>query len=256
MDPPAPETVMRALELLNYLGAIDDEGELTPLGKMIADFPLDPQLAMMLVKSADYGCSSEILTIVAMLSVPNCFLRPKDSRHEADEAKSQFNHREGDHLTLLRTYNAYKQCKSSHVLPICPDILNSYLSPCLAEYDPHWCYNNFLNQRTMRSADSVRTQLQRIMQRHQIPLNSLPIDTDRGSVAIRRALVTGFFMQIAHRERGNHYLTVKDNQIVNLHPSTALGYQPEWVLYNEFVLTKKHYIRTVTDVHPEWYISP
>ena len=68
--PSAPETLMRALELLNYLAAIDDDGELTELGSMMAEFPLDPQLAKMTIASCDYNCSNEILSITAMLSGP------------------------------------------------------------------------------------------------------------------------------------------------------------------------------------------
>ena len=64
----APETLMRALELLNYLGALDDDGELTELGSIMAEFPLDPQLAKMVIASTDYNCSNEILSITAMLS--------------------------------------------------------------------------------------------------------------------------------------------------------------------------------------------
>ncbi|KIO00627.1 hypothetical protein M404DRAFT_152107 [Pisolithus tinctorius Marx 270] len=60
-------------------------------------------------------------------------------------------------------------------------------------------------------------------------------------------------MQAAHKEgEKGSYLTVKDNQVVNLHPSCGLDTQPEWVLFNEFVLTTRPYIRTVTDVRPEW----
>uniref|UniRef100_A0A0A9ER78 RNA helicase n=1 Tax=Arundo donax TaxID=35708 RepID=A0A0A9ER78_ARUDO len=68
MDPPAPETLMRALEVLNYLGALDDEGNLTHLGEMMSEFPLDPQMSKMLVISPKYNCSNEILSISAMLS--------------------------------------------------------------------------------------------------------------------------------------------------------------------------------------------
>lgn len=64
-----------------------------------------------------------------------------------------------------------------------------------------------------------------------------------------------FIPQVAHLERTGHYLTVKDNQVVQLHPSTVLDHKPEWVLYNEFVLTTKNYIRTCTDIKPEWYVS-
>lgn len=68
MDPPAPETLMRALELLNYLAALDDDGNLTTLGSMMSEFPLDPQLAKMLIASCQHHCSNEILSITAMLS--------------------------------------------------------------------------------------------------------------------------------------------------------------------------------------------
>ncbi|TDG44652.1 hypothetical protein AWZ03_008887 [Drosophila navojoa] len=68
MDPPAPETLMRALELLNYLAALDDDGNLTDLGAVMSEFPLDPQLAKMLIASCQHNCSNEILSITAMLS--------------------------------------------------------------------------------------------------------------------------------------------------------------------------------------------
>lgn len=73
MDPPAPETLMRALELLNYLAALDDDGNLTDLGAVMAEFPLDPQLAKMLIASCNHSCSNEILSITAMLSGENLY---------------------------------------------------------------------------------------------------------------------------------------------------------------------------------------
>merc|ERR1712226_1478802 len=130
MDPPAPETLMRALELLNYLNALDDNGDLTPLGSMMAEFPLDPQLAKMLIASADYNCSNEILSIVSMLSVPQCFMRPNEAKKAADEAKMRFAHIDGDHLTLLNVYHAFKQNHD----------------------EPQWCYDNFINYSNLESS--------------------------------------------------------------------------------------------------------
>ncbi len=109
MDPPAPETLMRALELLNYLGALNDDGELTEIGSMMSEFPLDPQLAKMIIAGPQFNCSNEVLSITAMLSVPNVFLRPKEAAKQADEAKGRFSHLDGDHLTLLNVYHAYKK---------------------------------------------------------------------------------------------------------------------------------------------------
>ena len=109
MEPPAPETMIRALEELNYLGALDDEGNMTKLGHRISEMPLEPQLAKMLIVSPEYKCSNDMLSIVALLSVPNIFMRPKEAAKAADEAKSQFAYSEGDHITLLNAYYAYQQ---------------------------------------------------------------------------------------------------------------------------------------------------
>ena len=103
--------MMRALEQLHFLGAINYEGEMTELGKTMSDLPLDPLLAAALINYVKYKVAEEVLTIVAMLSVPPCFLRPKDAQKEADHAKSQFSSQDGDHLTLLYTFNAYSQFK-------------------------------------------------------------------------------------------------------------------------------------------------
>ncbi|CAK9202260.1 unnamed protein product [Sphagnum troendelagicum] len=233
MDPPAPETLMRALELLNYLGALDDDGNLTKLGTLMSEFPLDPQMSKMLVVSPDFNCSNEILSITAMLSVPNSFLRPRDAQKAADEAKARFAHIDGDHLTLLNVYHAYKQNGE----------------------DATWCYDNFINVRALKSADDVRGQLMRIMNRYNLKMCSTDFNSREYYVNIRKAMLAGYFMQVAHLERTGHYLTVKDNQMVHLHPSTCLDHKPEWVIYNEFVLTSRNFIRIVTDVRGEWLID-
>ncbi|XP_021770014.1 probable pre-mRNA-splicing factor ATP-dependent RNA helicase DEAH2 isoform X1 [Chenopodium quinoa] len=233
MDPPAPETLMRALEVLNYLGALDDEGNLTRLGEIMSEFPLDPQMGKMLVVSPEFNCSNEILSISAMLSVPNCFVRPREAQKAADEAKARFGHIDGDHLTLLNVYHAYKQNQE----------------------DPNWCYENFINQRTLKAADNVRQQLVRIMARFNLKLCSTDFNSRDYYVNIRKAMLSGYFMQVAHLEKTGHYLTVKDNQVVHLHPSNCLDHKPEWVIYNEYVLTSRNFIRTVTDVRGEWLVD-
>ncbi|CAN6468953.1 unnamed protein product [Victoria cruziana] len=233
MDPPAPETLMRALELLNYLGALDDEGELTNLGDIMSEFPLDPQMSKMLFVSPKFNCSNEILSISAMLSVPNCFIRPRDAQKAADAAKARFCHIYGDHLTLLNVYHAYKQNNENSA----------------------WCYENFVNHRAMKSADNVRQQLVRIMSRFNLKLCSADFKHRDYYVNIRKALLAGYFMQVAHLERVGHYLTVKDNQEVHLHPSTSLDQKPEWVIYHEYVLTSRNFIRTVTDIRGDWLID-
>ncbi|GME32846.1 Helicase [Neofusicoccum parvum] len=237
MDPPAPETLMRALEELNYLACLDDEGELTALGRLASDFPLDPALAVMLISAPEFYCSNEILSLVALLSVPQIFVRPASARKRADEMKDLFAHPDGDHLTILNVYHAFKSDD--------------------AQANPkQWCHDHFLSYRALQQADNVRLQLKRIMERSEIELMSTPFEDKKYYENIRRALVSGFFMQVAKRDgTGKTYITIKDDQNVLLHPSTVLGHDSEWVVYNEFVLTTKNYIRTVTSVKPEWLLD-
>jgi pre-mRNA-splicing factor ATP-dependent RNA helicase DHX15/PRP43 len=236
MDPPAPETLMRALEELNYLACLDDEGDMTALGKLASEFPLDPALAVMLISSPEFYCSNEMLSMTALLSVPQVFVRPASQRKRADEMKDMFAHPDGDHLTMLNVYHAFKSDE--------------------AQQNPkQWCHDHFLSFRALTQADNVRMQLKRIMERSEIELMSTPFEDKKYYENIRRALVAGFFMQVAKRDgTGKTYLTVKDDQNVLLHPSTVLGQDSEWVIYNEFVLTTKNYIRTVTGVKPEWLL--
>ncbi|KAK7948678.1 DEAH-box ATP-dependent RNA helicase prp43 [Apiospora aurea] len=239
MDPPAPETMMRALEELNYLACLDDEGELTQLGSMASEFPLDPALAVMLISSPEFYCSNEILSITSLLSVPNIFVRPANRRREADEMKNMFRHPDGDHLTMLNVYHAFKGADGR------------------GEDVKQWCHKHYLSHRHLKSADNVRTQLRRIMETHEVELVGTDYNDKNYYANIRRALVAGFFMQVAKREgNGKIYRTMKDNnQAVMLHPSTVLQTDYEWVLYNEFVLTTKQYIRTVTGIKPEWLLD-
>ncbi|KAI9790907.1 MAG: DEAH-box ATP-dependent RNA helicase prp43 [Peltula sp. TS41687] len=237
MDPPAPETLMRALEELNYLACLNDDGDLTTLGKLASEFPLDPTLAVMLISSPEFYCSNEILSLTALLSVPQIFVRPSSARKRADEMKALFTHPDGDHLTMLNVYHAFK-------------------GPQSQSNARQWCHDHFLSLRALQSADNVRLQLKRIMETHEVELVSTPFEDKKYYENIRRALVSGFFMQVAKKESsGKTYTTVKDEQSVLLHPSTVLGQESDWVVYNEFVLTKNNYIRTVTAVKPEWLLD-
>mmetsp|Transcript_22381 Transcript_22381/g.48638 ORF Transcript_22381/g.48638 Transcript_22381/m.48638 type:complete len:721 (-) Transcript_22381:99-2261(-) len=236
MDPPAPETLMRALEVLNYLGALDDEGDLTDLGRQMAELPLDPQLSKMLISSPDYNCSEEIVSIVAAMSVPQIFMRPREAAKAADEAKAQFVDATSDHITLLNAYAAYEE------VPV-------------AERK-QWCWDNFINDRSISSAESVKKQLRGIMTRLDIPL--LTCRGKNGNYdtnAIRMTLTTAMYMQVAYLQRAGNYLTVKDNQIVYIHPGSSIDEKPQWVLFEEFALTSKNYIRTVTTTKGEWLVE-
>ena len=121
MDPPCEESLVRALEQLYILGAVekndkDDKLKLTPLGQKMAHFPLEPSLAKAIVKSEECGCGVEVLSVVSMLSVDSVLFTPHDKREKVLATRKKFVSSDGDHITLLNIYRAYKSAKGNKVL--------------------------------------------------------------------------------------------------------------------------------------------
>ena len=238
IDPPAPETMMRAIEMLNYLGAMDDDGKLTELGSQMNQFPLEPELSKMVLAGVKYKCINDMLTIAATLSVKSPFLRPRGKENEADSKKYQFTHHTGDHITLIMVYNAFKK----------------------NEFTKDWCRDNYINFRTMKAIDNVRGQLADILKKMNITVPENDFNNEikgKRERRILKSLIAGYFAQVAHLETAGYYITVKDNQYVFIHPSSYLhgSRKSTWVLFHEFVLTSKNYIRTVTEIQPEYLLQ-
>ncbi|KAM9335989.1 ATP-dependent RNA helicase DHX8-like isoform 3-T3 [Symphorus nematophorus] len=230
MDAPPMETLITAMEQLYTLGALDDEGLLTRLGRRMAEFPLEPMLCKMLIMSVHLGCSEEMLTIVSMLSVQNIFYRPKDKQALADQKKTKFFQLEGDHLTLLAVYNSWKN--------------NKFSNP--------WCFENFIQARSLKRAQDIRKQMLSIMDRHKLDV----VSCGKSTMRVQKAICSGFFRNAARKHPHDGYRTVIDQQVVYLHPSSTLfNRQPEWLVYHELVLTTKEYMREVTTIDPRWLVE-
>mmetsp|Transcript_31976 Transcript_31976/g.67606 ORF Transcript_31976/g.67606 Transcript_31976/m.67606 type:complete len:974 (-) Transcript_31976:179-3100(-) len=231
MDPPPPETLIKALEQLYALGALNDQGELTKMGRKMAEFPMDPMLSKMMVQAEKYKCVEEILTISAMLQTGNTiFYRPSDKKIHADNARKNFNRPGGDHLTLMNVYGQWED----------------------TNYSTQWCFENYIQHRSMTRARDVREQIAELCERVEIELSSNPTEID----SIRKAIVSGFFFQSARLNKNGAYTTVKSPHTVEIHPTSALfGEHPKMVVYHELVLTTKEYMRQVVDIKPEWLVE-
>eukprot|EP00301_Raphidiophrys_heterophryoidea_P007365 c12860_g1_i1.p1 GENE.c12860_g1_i1~~c12860_g1_i1.p1 ORF type:complete len:545 (+),score=192.20 c12860_g1_i1:51-1685(+) len=230
MDPPPVQTLVAALENLYALEALDEEGLLTRLGRKMAEFPLEPPLSKMLIASVDLQCSDEILTIVAMLSVQNVFYRPKDKQAQADQKRSKFYQVEGDHITMLTVYNAWKA----------------------SNYSTPWCFDNFIQSRTMKRAQDVRKQLLTIMDRYRLEI----VSAGKNYTRVRKCITSGFFSHSAKKDPLEGYKTISEGQTVYIHPSSTLfNKNPEWVLFHEVVLTTKEYMREVLAIDPKWLVE-
>ncbi|KAA8542531.1 hypothetical protein F0562_023683 [Nyssa sinensis] len=198
----------------------------------MAEFPLDPMLSKTIVASDKYKCSDEIISIAAMLSVGNSiFYRPKDKQVHADNARLNFHTGNvGDHIALLKVYSSWKE----------------------TNFSTQWCYENYIQVRSMKRARDVRDQLEGLLERVEIELTSNPNDLE----PIKKAITSGFFPHSARLQKNGSYRTVKHPQTVHIHPSSGLAQVlPRWVVYHELVLTTKEYMRQVTELKPDWLVE-
>ncbi|XP_078430024.1 pre-mRNA-splicing factor ATP-dependent RNA helicase DEAH1-like [Wolffia australiana] len=232
MDPPPSEALLKALELLFALSALNSRGELTKVGRRMVEFPVDPMLSKMIVASDKYKCTEEIISVAAMLSIGNSiFYRPKDKQVHADNARMNFHTGNvGDHLALLKVYESWKE----------------------TDFSTQWCYENYIQVRSMKRARDIRDQLEGLLERVEIERTSCPSDPD----AIKKAITSGFFYHTARLMKTGAYRTVKNPQTVHIHPSSGLAQiLPRWVVYHEMVLTTKEYMRQVTEIKPDWLVE-
>merc|ERR1712210_163443 len=165
-----------------------------------------------------------------MLNVQNVFYRPKEKQQVADQRKSKFHQPEGDHLTLLTVYNAWKNNKFSNA----------------------WCFENFIQARTLRRSQDVRKQMLGIMDRHKLEC----VSAGRNTAKVQKAICSGYFRHAAKKDPQDGYRTLVDQQQVFIHPSSAMfNRQPDWCVYHELVLTSKEYMREVTAIDPKWLVE-
>ena len=229
MDPPPEDNIANSMYQLWMLGALDNDGCLTSLGRKMVEFPVEPQLSKMLIFAEDKHCTDEIVTIVAMLSVPEVFYRPKEREQESDKARERFCVPESDHLTLLNVYKQWKRhdCKAS------------------------WCNDHFLHVKALRKAREIRAQLIDILKTQKVDLKSVGSAWD----PVRQVICSAYFCNAAGLKGVGQYVNVLSGTPAALHPSSSLcglGFTPNYVVYHELVLTSKEYMRTVTSVDAEW----
>lgn len=232
MSPPPAQSMVQALELLYALGGLDKDCRLTePLGMRIAEFPLNPMFAKMLLESGNFGCSQEVLSIAAMMQIQNVFVFPSNQKSQATRVHRKFAVEEGDHLTMLNVYEAFiKHNKSSQ-----------------------WCQEHFLNYKGLVRAATVRDQLKKLLVKFQVPKVSSEGDPD----PVLRCIVSGFFANAARFHSSGAYRTIRDDHELHIHPASVLYAEkpPRWVIYNEVIQTSKYYMRDVTAIESAWLLE-
>lgn len=242
LDPPEERMVLEALRQLYYFQAIDVNGHVTTLGEQLVEFPLQPSLARVLIRSCQLDCHSAVLPMVAMLSVESVFIRPSN-REEAEGALEV--HKElaqagggtSDFATLLAIYQLATESRSIR----------------------KWCRDNYVHWRAIKTAQSIHQQLESILARQ----NICPAASDESSLLaplsqrVRQSLCYGLFCNVGRVSASRRNFRTMDGHstVAYIHPSSVLFGQEkslDWVVYMELVETAKTYMRTLCPIRYGW----
>ncbi len=255
LNPPAPAAIQGGYRLLQELGALDDQKNLTPLGRDLARLPIDPTLGRMLIQAQTEHAARELLIIAAGLSIQDPRERPMEQRDAAHAAHRQFADPASDFLTLLNIWNAVHEKWEN--LPT-------------QNQRRKFCKTNFLSYLRMREWRDLHAQLESALGE----LGNLRCNESNAQYdAIHRSILAGLLGHVAVREERNRY-KAPGNRQVTLFPGSVLHdktvrpgnkpgrqragpaapktSQPEWIVAGEIVETSQLFARTVAGIDPAW----
>ncbi|XP_036118135.1 ATP-dependent RNA helicase DQX1 [Molossus molossus] len=239
LDRPAPEALMQALEDLDYLAALDDNGDLSDLGVILSEFPLPPELAKALLASCEFDCVDEMLTLAAMLTAAPGFTSPPLCAEEA-ALRRALEHVDGDHSSLIQVYEAFIQSGA----------------------DKSWCQARGLNWAALCQAQKFRGELLELMQRIELPVSQPAFGSEKNRKDLQKALLSGYFLKVARDTDGTgNYLLLTHKHVAQLSPyccyrsRRAPARPPPWVLYHSFCISKDNCLSVVTEIQPQMLVE-
>jgi ATP-dependent helicase HrpA len=241
IDPPDHRNVRDGVHLLEELGAFDpaakdDRGRLTPLGRKLAQLPVDPRLARMVLEAERNGCVREVMVIAAALSIQDPRERPTEAQQAAAEKHGRFVDKDSDFLAYLNLWGYLRQAQE--------ELSSSQFRKL--------CRTDFLNYLRVREWQDLYSQLRQVARRSGISASSAPDDPDR----VHRSLLAGLLSHIGVKDPERHEYQGARNARFAVSPGSALFKKPpRWVMAAELVETTRLWARVVARIEPEWVES-
>ncbi len=233
LDPPPRRAVDEGYRVLEELGAIDESGELTEIGKKLSRLPLDPRLGRMVLGGEREGALREVLVVASALGVQDPRERPLSAQRAADEAHRKFRDEASDFAGVIKLWHAYKQAE----VRLSQNQLRK------------WCRDNFLSHLRMREWSDIHQQISQIVREMGFRAEGTQADGD----AVHRAIVPALLSKIGMwSQEAKAYVGARQTRF-QLHPSSGLARKPPaWIMAAELVETSQLFARTAARVDPAW----
>ena len=234
IEAPSSRLISDGYQLLQELGAVNEQREITEVGRQMARLPLDPRVARMILSAKREGCLKEILIIASVLSIQDPRERPMDKREAADQAHAKFHAEHSDFMGYLKIWDwaehAFKNKKSNK------DLL-------------HQCHQNFLSFLRLKEWRELYFQLLDIVEEMEFKLN----EKEAGYDQVHKALLSGLLGNIGFKDGENETYAGARGIRFTIAPGSSLKKsRPKWVMAAELVDTTKLYARVVAKIEPDW----
>jgi ATP-dependent helicase HrpA len=234
LEPPTPRQIDDGYKSLFELGAIDERRALTPLGRELANLPVDPRIGRMLLAAREFNCLCEMLILASALSIQDPRDRPQDKRQESDRAHEEFRDEASDFVQLINLWKffdeAFRHKESNRKL---------------------WqtCREHFLSFTRMREWRDLAGQLREMAASLKIRENA----TDATYEQVHRALLTGLVSNVGLKaQEGDHYNAPRGIPFAIWPGSGLKKNRPRWIMAGELQETTRIFARNVARVEPDW----
>lgn len=231
IDKPDSRLIKDGYQLLDELQAMDKQ-KITPIGKILSRFPVDPRYARMIISANEYSSLNEILIIISGLSIADPRERPIDKQQQADQAHSQFKDEKSDFIAYLNLWNFYQEQRQ--------ELSQNKLRKL--------CKKSFISYTRMLEWRDIHTQLLKQCNEVKYKINTSVASNE----AIHQALLSGLLSHSGLKNEDGEYQGARNNIFAIFPGSNLRKKRPLWIMAAEMLETQRHYGLTVAQIDPQW----
>lgn len=235
IEPPSDKQIRDGFRLLEELSLTDENGAVSPIGKVVAQIPVDPRFARILWQGQKDNCLAEMITLISCLSIQDPRERPADKKQQADERHKLFMDKESDFNAILNMWKLFQEQKE--------ELSNRKLDD--------WCRKMFLSPNRMREWREIHRQLTLVSRDRNWKINSQP-----GSYKdVHAALLSGFVTQIGIQQENKEFQGTR-NRLFRVFPGSSLSRKPpKWIMAGQMLDTSQLFAHQVAKIDPEWLLG-
>ena len=239
IEPPQGRAMADGYQLLAELGAVDDDNELTPIGRTLAKLPLDPRVGRMILEAKDRGALEEVLVIASALSVQDVRDRPMDKQAQADQAHAKFDDDKSEFVGYLKLWKWLGDSRGGH------DAVHKLTN----RQHENLLRDNFINMRRVREWRDIHSQLQSTIGEQGWEMNTKPANYEQ----LHLSMLCGLLGNMGQRsEEEDWYLGARGIKFYR-HPGAKLSKKPgRWIVAAELVETTRLFGRGIANIEPQW----